>query len=102
MPEWSPKCGGPTVKCPPVPGEDPSSFGASGGWGSLTVAVPPEWVEAIARRAASIVEERSSAVRESPYLSVAEAAAYLRAKPQRVYDLLSAGRLNRYKDGSRV
>lgn len=40
--------------------------------------------------------------RESPYLTVREAAAFLRARPQRVYDLLSDGRLTRVKDGSRV
>ena len=38
----------------------------------------------------------------SPYLTVEEAADYLRAKPQRVYDLLSDGRLTRVKDGSRA
>lgn len=38
----------------------------------------------------------------SQYLTVAEAAEHLRAKPQRVYDLLSARRLSRYKDGRRV
>jgi excisionase family DNA binding protein len=35
-------------------------------------------------------------------LSVEEAAEHLRAKRQRVYDLLSARRLTRYKDGKRV
>jgi excisionase family DNA binding protein len=38
----------------------------------------------------------------SPYMTTAEAAAYLRAKPQRVHDLLSSGRLTRFKDGSRT
>lgn len=38
----------------------------------------------------------------SPYLTVGEAACYLRCSRQRVYDLLSSGRLRRYKDGSRV
>jgi excisionase family DNA binding protein len=38
----------------------------------------------------------------SPYLTTAEAAEYLRAKPQRVHDLLSSGRLGRFKDGSRT
>lgn len=49
-------------------------------------------------------EELSQANRgeSSSYLTVEEAAAYLRAKPQRVYDLLSDGRLSRVKDGSRV
>jgi len=38
----------------------------------------------------------------SPYMTVTEAAEYLRASKQRVYDLLSAGRLTRRKDGTRV
>ena len=36
------------------------------------------------------------------YLSVREASDFLRCDRQRVYDLLSAGRLTRHKDGSRV
>lgn len=38
----------------------------------------------------------------SEYLTVQEASELLRAKRQRIYDLLSAGRLTRYRDGSRV
>ena len=38
----------------------------------------------------------------SPWLSVVEAAEFLRCKRQRIDDLLSQGRLTRYKDGSRV
>jgi excisionase family DNA binding protein len=38
----------------------------------------------------------------SPYLTVAEAAAYLRASRQRVYDLLSSRRVPRHRDGARV
>ena len=38
----------------------------------------------------------------SPFLTVAEAAAYIRASRQRVYDLLSSRRLSRRKDGARV
>ncbi|PWU23551.1 MAG: hypothetical protein C5B48_08390 [Candidatus Rokuibacteriota bacterium] len=38
----------------------------------------------------------------SPYLRIDEAADYLRCSRQRIYDLLSAGRVARYKDGSRV
>ena len=43
-----------------------------------------------------------SRVHPSPYMTTAEAAAYLRAKPQRVHDLLSAGQLTRFKDGGRT
>ena len=70
--------------------------------------LPPEAVEAIAERTAEIVlavveaRNRAGAELASPYLTVPEAAALLRAKPQRVYDLLSARRLSRYKDGARV
>lgn len=38
----------------------------------------------------------------SPYLSVPEAAAYLRCKRQRVDDLLSQGVLSRIKEGGRT
>lgn len=38
----------------------------------------------------------------SPYMTIREAADFLRAKPQRVYDLLSSRRLSRVKDGSRT
>jgi excisionase family DNA binding protein len=38
----------------------------------------------------------------SPFLTVAEAAVYLRASRQRVYDLLSSRRLPRHRDGARV
>ena len=68
---------------------------------SLTLSA--ETIEAIAQRAAAIVQGRLSASSpSSPYLTVAEAAEHLRAKPQRVYDLLSARRLTRYKDGRRT
>jgi excisionase family DNA binding protein len=72
----------------------------------LRLTLPEGVVEEIARRAAEIVlarlaEERPAAS-ASPYLTVGEAAEYLRASRQRVYDLLSAGRLTRHKDGSRV
>jgi excisionase family DNA binding protein len=38
----------------------------------------------------------------SPYMSVEEAADYMRADRQRIYDLCSSGRLTRHKDGTRV
>jgi excisionase family DNA binding protein len=38
----------------------------------------------------------------SPYLTVAEAATYIHASRQRVYDLLCSRRLPKYKDGARV
>src|SRR5215208_4761648 len=38
----------------------------------------------------------------TPHMSVAEAAEFLRCDRQRIYDLLSQGRLSRVKDGSRT
>jgi excisionase family DNA binding protein len=70
----------------------------------VALTLSEEAIERIAMRAAEIVlaELDANATSEEPYFTVAEAATYLRAKPQRVYDLLSAGRLTRHKDGRRV
>lgn len=67
--------------------------------------LPDDVVERIAERAAEFVLERLESqptATGSEFLTVAEAAELLRCKPQRVYDLLSDGRLERFKDGSRV
>jgi excisionase family DNA binding protein len=69
--------------------------------------MPPALVEAIAEAVVPVVLERLAEVEaaktgQPDYLTVAEAATFLRAKPQRVYDLLSARRIRRFKDGSRV
>jgi excisionase family DNA binding protein len=66
--------------------------------------VTPEIIETIAARTAEIllaeIEREPKSV--SPFLTIPEAAELLRAKRQRVDDLLSAGRLARHKDGSRT
>lgn len=70
---------------------------------SLEVTVPGELIERIAERAAEIVLERLEPQQsESEFLTVDEAAEFIRGKRQRVYDLLSDGRLKRFKDGTRV
>ena len=68
----------------------------------LTLSVPPALLEEVARMAAELVAERLTPQPVSEFLTVPETAEILRAKPQRVYDLLSDGRLTRLKDGSRV
>jgi excisionase family DNA binding protein len=73
----------------------------------LAFTFPPEVVEAIAQRAAELVLEQLAArqprpEQTSPNATVPEAAAYLAAKPQRIYDLCSQGRLTRIKDGGRT
>jgi hypothetical protein len=64
--------------------------------------VPREVVEAIAQRAAEIVLEQLPPASESPYLNVDEAAAFLRCKPQRIYELRTSGRLTRITEGGRA
>ena len=72
----------------------------------LRIDLPPAAVDVIAERAAAIVLERLAAectpASSSPYLTIPEAAELLRCKRQRVDDLLSQGRLTRYKDGDRT
>jgi excisionase family DNA binding protein len=67
------------------------------------VAVPVELDDAaLATIAASLPELHRSSAPLSRYMTIAEAAAYLRCSRQRVYDLLSQRRLQRYKDGART
>jgi excisionase family DNA binding protein len=61
-----------------------------------------EMTELVERVAAVVLERMGEPSAPSPYMSIGEAAEYLRARRQRVYDLVSAGRLTRFKDGSRV
>jgi excisionase family DNA binding protein len=72
----------------------------------MNVRFPDEALAELVDRVAALVLERLAANighhPEHEFLSVREAADLLRAKPQRVYDLLSAQRLTRYRDGSRV
>lgn len=71
---------------------------------NVELAFPDAALDELVERIAAIVLARLPGTVEpaSTYLTVAEAADYLRAKPQRLYDLLSARRLTRFKDGSRV
>jgi excisionase family DNA binding protein len=71
---------------------------------AVAIPVPPEVIEAIAERAAEIVLTTLAATNgpTSPYLTIVEAADYLRCKRQRIDDLLSSGRLTRHKDGTRT
>ncbi len=61
-----------------------------------------EIVERVSERVARRLEAQSARPHDSDLLSVPEAAAVLRCKPQRVYDLRSAGRLPRTVEGGRA
>lgn len=63
------------------------------------IEIPDELIERIARRAAELLAERPA---EDRWLNVAEAAEHIRAKPQRLYALVSARRIPFHKDGSRL
>ena len=73
----------------------------NGGGTPLSLSLPDELVEAIAQRAADILAERQPQAAPE-LLTVAEAAEYLRCGRQRVYDLVSQGRVPYLKDGARV
>ena len=65
----------------------------------------PEVLEAIAVRVAQLLAERgetATAPTSSRWLSIGEAADYLRCSKQHVYDLRSSGRLSRHGDGGRA
>jgi excisionase family DNA binding protein len=67
----------------------------------ITVTLSAEALLAIAAAVQARLQPMESPV-ESPFLTVREAASYIRARPQRIYDLLSSGRLPKHKDGVRV
>lgn len=69
----------------------------------LLLPFPPELVESIAQRAAELVLERVADVRPDRPLNVDEAADFLRCGRQRIYDLVSEGRLDvPLRDGKRL
>jgi excisionase family DNA binding protein len=65
--------------------------------GVLADTLVPRLADELAPRIADELERRAA-----PFLTVDEAAEYLRCDRQRIYDLCSSGRLTRHKDGSRV
>ncbi len=67
----------------------------------LTLELPPALVEAVAARVAELLAEREPPA-AAELLTVDEAAELLRSKRQRVYDLVSQGRLPCLRDGSRL
>lgn len=74
----------------------------------LELEIPAELVEAIAQRVAELVldarplELPLSAAGVSPWLTVAEAGAFLGCSRQRIYDMRCDGRLSSHKEGGRA
>lgn len=80
---------------------------AVGGGQPFTLILPEAVLAAIAEHAAALalerLEQRSAhGPDNSPFLTIKEAAGYLRCKRSRIDNLLSEGRLTRYKDGART
>ena len=69
--------------------------------GRITFAVPPELIDSIVDLAVVRVRAELAETKVDPWLTVQDAAAYLRCKPKRIYDLSESGRLRTAKDGRR-
>lgn len=64
----------------------------------ISLQLDDQALEAVAQRVAAILADTAA---DDPWLSVEEAAARARCGKQRIYDLLSQGRLRGGRDGSR-
>lgn len=70
---------------------------------NIELAIPAEVFEAIAQRAAQLTRQLELEENPpSPYMTVEEAAEFLRCKSKRIYDLRSSGRLGRPNEGGRA
>jgi excisionase family DNA binding protein len=69
--------------------------------GHVTLELPPELIEVIARRAAQIVLETQREQPE-PWLGAEAAAAYLASEKSRIYALVSKRAIPFHKDGTRL
>jgi excisionase family DNA binding protein len=67
----------------------------------LSLSVPVELVEVVARRAAELLGAHLAAAAE-PYMAVDQAADYLACPRSRIYALVSARRIPHRRDGSRL
>ena len=69
----------------------------------LTLELAPDQLAELALRVADLLSENpASPVTRSPFLTVAEAAEYLRCSRDRIHALLTQRRLARHKDGGRT
>jgi hypothetical protein len=66
----------------------------------VTVSLPPEAIEQIAKRVAEILADRQPGEEDSWLRGADRIAAYVDAPPSRVYALASANRIPLHRDGS--
>jgi len=70
---------------------------------TLSLDLPPEFLEAVAQRAAEILAERQvEQVDAGGYLDVVAAASFLSCPTSRLYRLVAAKRIPHHRDGSRL
>lgn len=72
---------------------------------AATLELPPDLAGAIADELVKRLEASgvlAAAALPDPWLDVDQAATYLACKPQRIYNLVSEGRLRRAREGSRA
>jgi excisionase family DNA binding protein len=67
----------------------------------LSIALPPELLEAIAERVLELIADRHQPEQDR-FLDVAGAAEFLSCPARRIYALVSARRVPHHKDGSRL
>ena len=66
----------------------------------VVVTLSDEQIDAIAQRAAALIEQQPSTL--PTWLNTTDAANYIAAKPGRVHDLVQLGRLQPRRDGRRL
>ncbi len=70
--------------------------------GGVSLTFPDEAIQALAEMVYERLATRDAVTALSPYMTIREAAEYLRCSRQRIDDLLSSQRLTRHKEGRRT
>lgn len=69
---------------------------------TITLTLSADALESLAQRVVERRETTRPTDARDTWLTIPRAAAYIGAKPQRIYDLRSSGRLSRHADGARA
>lgn len=68
----------------------------------LTLSLPSDFLDLVARRVIEILDERDQATKPEPWLNARQAAEHLACTTDRIYDLVQLGRLDHRNDGRRL
>lgn len=69
---------------------------------SIEITLPDELIDQVVQRVLDVLAQQGPSIQPDPWMTVADAAAYLACRKQRIYNLVSQGRLRHMKDGSRT